>query len=145
MDKQKVVCPLNGILLNNKKKLTTGNSLAVHWLGLWASTAGGPGLIPGQGTKVLQATWRGRKKKKRKKKKKKLTNIHNMDEHQTIMLSERCQIQETMYIWFRLYEKSRKKNHEDGKKINGAKGGDRVGVETNFRDMTKPLGVTEMF
>ena len=32
------------------------NSLAVQWLGLRASTAGGPGLIPGQGTKIPQAS-----------------------------------------------------------------------------------------
>ena len=36
----------------------------VQWLGLRASTAGGTGSIPGQGTKILQATWRGQKKKK---------------------------------------------------------------------------------
>ena len=32
-----------------------GNSLAVQWLGLGAFTAGGPGSIPGQGTKISQA------------------------------------------------------------------------------------------
>ena len=36
-----------------------GNSLAVQWLGLHISTAGGTGLIPGRGTKVLHATWCG--------------------------------------------------------------------------------------
>ena len=35
----------------------------VQWLGLHASTVGGPGLIPGQGTKILQAAWCGQKKK----------------------------------------------------------------------------------
>ena len=35
----------------------------VQWLGLHASTAGGPGSIPGQRTKVPQAAWRGLKKK----------------------------------------------------------------------------------
>ena len=34
-----------------------GISLTVQWLGLCASTAGGRGLIPGQGTKILHATW----------------------------------------------------------------------------------------
>ena len=34
-----------------------GNSLVVQWLGLYTSTAQGPGLIPGQGTKILQAAW----------------------------------------------------------------------------------------
>ena len=32
-----------------------GPSLAVQWLGLRASTAGGTGLIPGQGTKIPHA------------------------------------------------------------------------------------------
>ena len=32
-----------------------GNSLAIRCLGLCASTAGGPGSIPGQGTKILKA------------------------------------------------------------------------------------------
>ena len=34
------------------KKQNKGNSLAVQWLGLPASTAEGPGQIPGQGTKI---------------------------------------------------------------------------------------------
>ena len=38
-----------------------GNSLAVQWLGLGASTAGGPSSIPGQGTKILQAAQCGKK------------------------------------------------------------------------------------
>ena len=41
-----------------------GTSLAVQWLGLHASTAGGTGLIPGQGTKIPQAVQRGQKIKK---------------------------------------------------------------------------------
>ena len=41
-----------------------GNSLAVQWLGLCVSTAGGPGLIPGWGTEIPQAPWNGQKKKK---------------------------------------------------------------------------------
>ena len=40
----------------------------VQWLGLSASTEGGPDSIPGQETKILQATGPGQKKKKRKKK-----------------------------------------------------------------------------
>ena len=36
----------------------TGNSLVVQWLGLHASTAGGPGLIPGWGTKIPRAAGR---------------------------------------------------------------------------------------
>ena len=34
-----------------------GNPLAVQWLGLLALTAKGPGLIPGEGTQIPQATW----------------------------------------------------------------------------------------
>ena len=52
-----------------KKKNLTGNSLAVQWLGLCTSTAGSPGSIPSQRTKVPQDT--GHSKKKRRKK---LTN-----------------------------------------------------------------------
>ena len=36
---------------------TPGTSLAVQWLGHCTSTAGGMGLIPGWGTKILHATW----------------------------------------------------------------------------------------
>ena len=43
-----------------------GNSLAVQWLGLHASTAGGTGSIPGQGTKIPHATWGMAKKEKKK-------------------------------------------------------------------------------
>ena len=43
---------------------TIGNSLAVRWLGLDAFTAVGLGLIPGQGTKILQAARHSKKKKK---------------------------------------------------------------------------------
>ena len=39
------------------------NSLAVQWLGLCAFTAVGPGSIPSQGTKILQAMQHGQKKK----------------------------------------------------------------------------------
>ena len=34
----------------------------VQWLGLCTSTAGGIGLIPGQGIKILQVTWYSQKK-----------------------------------------------------------------------------------
>ena len=54
-------------MLEKKKEYNTGNSLAVQWLGLRAPTAEGVGLIPGQGTKIPQATRRGQKKKKKKK------------------------------------------------------------------------------
>ena len=44
--------------------MQTWNSLAVQWLGLSAFTAEGqgPGSIPGQGTRMPQATQRGQKK-----------------------------------------------------------------------------------
>ena len=45
--------------------LFQGNALAVQWLGLCTSTAGGPGLIPVQDTKILQA--QGAAKNKNKK------------------------------------------------------------------------------
>ena len=35
------------------------NSLVVQWLGLHAFTAKGVGSVPGQGTKIPQATWQG--------------------------------------------------------------------------------------
>ena len=40
------------------------NSLVVQWLGLHAPTAGGTGLIPSWGTKILQTLWYSQKKKK---------------------------------------------------------------------------------
>ena len=43
-----------------------GNSLAVQWLGLRASTAGGTGLMPGWGTKILDAMLQGQKKKRKR-------------------------------------------------------------------------------
>ena len=43
-----------------------GTSLAVQWLGLRTSTAGGMGSIPGRGTKILYAAWHSQKKKKDK-------------------------------------------------------------------------------
>ena len=44
------------------RKQPLGNSLVVQWLGLRASTAGGPGLIPSRGTEILYAAWHGQKK-----------------------------------------------------------------------------------
>ena len=55
---------------SNKKKKTNlkiifglGNSLLVQWIGLHASTAKGASLVPGWGTKILNAT--GPKKRKK--------------------------------------------------------------------------------
>ena len=45
------------------RRRAPGNSLAVQWLGLRASTSGGTGLIPGRGTKIPQAARLGQKKK----------------------------------------------------------------------------------
>ena len=48
-------------------KTFAGSSLVVQWLGLHASTAGGPGSIPGQGTKIPQCrTVRPKKPQKNK-------------------------------------------------------------------------------
>ena len=44
---------MEGVLL---KTMYTGTSLAVQWLVLSTLTAGARGSIPGQGTKILQAT-----------------------------------------------------------------------------------------
>ena len=55
-----------------KKKLIKGgwrNSLALQWLELCTFTADGPDSIPGQGTKIPQATQYGQKKKTKEKKK----------------------------------------------------------------------------
>ena len=46
------------------KMINTGNSLAVQWLGLCASTAGGNGSIPGRGTKIQHASQWPKKTKK---------------------------------------------------------------------------------
>ena len=43
---------------------TVGISLAVQWLRLHASNAGAEGWIPGWGTKIPHAMWRGQKEKK---------------------------------------------------------------------------------
>ena len=42
-----------------------GTSLAVQWFRLHASTAGGTGLIPGQGIKIPHTSWCRQKKKKK--------------------------------------------------------------------------------
>ena len=41
-------------------------SLVVQWLRLHASNAGGAGLIPGWGTKILHAVWHSQKQKRGK-------------------------------------------------------------------------------
>ena len=42
-------------VLESSKTTSLGNSLAAQWLGLSTFTAKGPGSIPGQGNKILQA------------------------------------------------------------------------------------------
>ena len=43
----------------SRNSTAQGNSLAIQWLGLHTLTAEGPGSIPGRGTKIPQAAWRG--------------------------------------------------------------------------------------
>ena len=49
-----------------------GNSLAVQWLRLHASTAGGVGLISGQGTKIPKVLRHGQNKQKTPTKQKRI-------------------------------------------------------------------------
>ena len=51
-------------------------SLVVQWLRLCASTTGGLGSIPGQGTKILHATSCNQKKKKKKQNSRGKWTIH---------------------------------------------------------------------
>ena len=46
--------------------MSLGNSLAAQWLKLCALTAKGPGSIPDQGARILQAAPRGQKNRKKK-------------------------------------------------------------------------------
>ena len=57
-----------------KSKIKLGTYLAVQWLRLRTSTAGGTGSIPGPGTKIPRAAQYGQKKKKRLEKQSKTTN-----------------------------------------------------------------------
>ena len=68
-------CPDWEVLKDKLRQITNfkiifrlGNSLSVQWLGLHASTAKGASLVPGWGTKILNAT--GPKKEERKKERK---------------------------------------------------------------------------
>ena len=89
MDKQIIVYSNNGIWIKNKNEWAINNyntsesqkryveqnkadqkiharrnSLVVQWLRLQASTAGGPGSIPGWGAKILQAAHTAKKTNK---------------------------------------------------------------------------------
>ena len=55
-----------GLVIGRKREVTCRISLAVQWLGLGASTAGGQGSIPYWGTKILQAEQSSQKKKKKR-------------------------------------------------------------------------------
>ena len=48
-----------------EKRKKAGTSLAVQWVRLHASTSGGMGSIPAQGTKIPHATPHNQKKKKK--------------------------------------------------------------------------------
>ena len=50
---------------DENKKVYLGSSLAAQLLGFCTFIAEGSGSIPGQGTKVLQSPWHGKKKKKK--------------------------------------------------------------------------------
>ena len=54
------------------------DSLAVQWMGLLTSTAGGPGLIPGRGTKIPHAAQCSQKKKRREKTKILCVSAHHL-------------------------------------------------------------------
>ena len=47
-----------------KKEARVGTSLVVQWLRRRTPSAGGTGSIPGRGTKIPRAAWRGRKNQK---------------------------------------------------------------------------------
>ena len=64
-DQDKTHEPLMEMLMAYLLKDIVGTSLAVQWLRLHISTAGDMGLIPGEGTRIPQATWHGQKKKKK--------------------------------------------------------------------------------
>ena len=52
---------------SNQREGLVETSLAVQWLRLCASTAGGAGSIPGQGSKILHASWCSQKKRERER------------------------------------------------------------------------------
>ena len=61
------------------EKSPMGTSLAVQWLRLHASTAGGTGLISGLGTEIPHAEWSGQNKQtNRMKLKKKIKNKNHL-------------------------------------------------------------------
>ena len=75
----------------NKQKISKecfyASSLAVQWLRLYASTAGGMGSVPGQGTKIFQAARQGQKEKKKLD----IKSWKDKEETKCILLSKRSQ------------------------------------------------------
>ena len=67
------LCLRKHLRLSPWLNITCRTSLAVQWLRLHASTAGGTGSIPGQGTKILHAV---RPKPNQKKERSKQTKNH---------------------------------------------------------------------
>ena len=63
------------IQIDNIRNERGETSLAVQWLRIHASTAGGTGSIPGQGTKILNALQCGQKKKEKEMKEETLQPI----------------------------------------------------------------------
>ena len=53
------------LIQSSLKQGFQGTSLAVQWLRLCTRNAGGTGLIPDWGTKILHAAWHGQEKKKK--------------------------------------------------------------------------------
>ena len=64
------------------KKVERKDQRGVNWwLRLHSPNAGGMGLIPGQETKISQATSHGQKEKKKKKRKNKKGDNHKGENH----------------------------------------------------------------
>ena len=61
MEKNLQQIPVTYSVLSKNYPSSSRTSLAVQWLRHFPSTAGGTGLIPGQGTKISHAAWYGQK------------------------------------------------------------------------------------
>ena len=98
---------LNSMRTRAILNLSLGNSLVVQWLGLSSFTAEDPGSIPGQGTKIPQAMWCGKKPNQNKTKKtlvlKKLTWL-------MVKIMFMFSIQNHTSIWIMIWRWKRSKN-----------------------------------
>ena len=65
-------------------KRTLETSVLVQWLRFLASTAGGTGLIPGQGTEILHVLQQKKKKSNRLDFAKETTRRHSNRDHETL-------------------------------------------------------------